>query len=269
MYNLILNSEEMGNNPDILTLNNCYQCHKDSANYYKIASCVPGNLMSFSRVDFLHGIKSIPVGSIKFIQTALVLTTHQNDYMLHSKLEVPAELRKPEFLGRKYYVGALQGRAHIINSKKRYFVKTLTPVHSQNAIVQGTHISESKAFGQSDIIISEVLDILSEWRVFVFRGHIVNVACYRINKQVASPDLKNVQKMIDTMLYAPPAYVIDVAVTSSGTFVLEVYNFLGVELYSTVWDDTLLAMFVKGYEWEITYGTQYRLQKDFYYPRKI
>ena len=138
--------------------------------------------MSFSRVDFLHGIKNIPVGSIKFIQTALVLTTHQNDYMLHSKLEVPAELRKPEFLGRKYYVGALQGRAHIINSKKQYFVKTLTPVHSQNASVQGTHISESEAFGQSDIIISEVLDILSEWRVFVFRGHIVNVACYRINK---------------------------------------------------------------------------------------
>ncbi len=269
MYNLILNSEEVGTNPDILTLNNCFLSHRDSASYYKIASCVSGGLMNFSRVDFLHGNKNIPVGTIRFIQNALIMLTHQSDYILHSKLEIPAELRKPEFLGRKYYVGALQGRQHIINSKKRYFVKTLNPVQSQHAIVLGSHIGDSDAFGSSDIVISGLLDILCEWRVYVLRGHIVNAACYKINKQVASPDFGTVQKMIDTMLYAPPAYAIDVAITASGTFVLEVYNFLGVDLYSTQWDDNLLAMYVKGYEWEMTYGTQYRLQKDFYYPRKI
>lgn len=269
MYNLILNSEELGTNSDILTLNNCYLCHRDSASYYKIASCVPGNLLNFSRIDFLRNVKNIPVGSIKFIQTALSITLRQNDYMLHSKLEVPVELRKPEFLGRKYYIGALQGKAHIINSKKRYFVKTLDPVHSQSAIVQGAYISESDVFGKSDIVLSGTLDIISEWRVFVFQGNIVNIACYKTNKQVALPDLDSVQKMIEAMPYAPPAYVIDVAVTASGTFVLEVYNFLGVELYSTVWNDTLLSMFIKGYEWEITSGTQYNLQKDFYSSRKV
>ena len=267
MYNIILDSKEMTVNTDIQIVNNCFLSHKDMATCLRINDCFPGSILNFSRLNYIQDKKSIPVGSIKFIQSAIGLSMQKPEYQLHSRLEVPDELRVPEFLGRKYSVGTVRDNKHNISSKTSYFVKTLAPVDCYKNILSGSELVASHIFEDVNIIVSGVLDIKSEWRVFVLNGEIVNLACYKAKNYSKMPDISAVTKMIQAYTNCPPAYVLDVAVTAKGTFVLEAYNFLGVELYSTCWDDSLLEMLVKGYEWEVSLGDKYSVQKGFFYMR--
>ena len=78
---------------------------------------------------------------------------------------------------------------------------------------------------------SSIDNILSEWRVFVFRDMILDARCYKGDCFVG-PDRDTVQKMVEAYKDAPVAYTLDVAVTSEGkTIVIECHRFFSCGLY--------------------------------------
>jgi len=76
----------------------------------------------------------------------------------------------------------------------------------------------------SKFYVSEVLDIASEWRVFVHRGKIYGCQCYS-GDPLDFPNRNTVQEIKDiyeSLDESPVAYTIDVGVTTAGeTFIVE------------------------------------------------
>lgn len=81
--------------------------------------------------------------------------------------------------------------------------------------------------------ISEYIeDIISEWRVFVYKGEIIDIKCY-LGDPFIIPEKKRVEEMIgaveDNM---PISYTLDIFCTKKGeSFILEIHDFFGCGLY--------------------------------------
>lgn len=81
--------------------------------------------------------------------------------------------------------------------------------------------------------VSTVLDeIISEWRVFVYKGKGVDVKNYSGDPFVF-PNADRIYQFIDQYTEAPEAYTLDVAVTNKGTWVLECHDFFSCGLYGS------------------------------------
>ena len=81
---------------------------------------------------------------------------------------------------------------------------------------------------------SEVVDIDSEWRVFVFKNEIQHIANYS-GDCLRFPDKDVIQVMVqamsETRWQTPVAYTLDVGVSDRGTFPIEVHRFFSCGLY--------------------------------------
>lgn len=79
--------------------------------------------------------------------------------------------------------------------------------------------------------VSTILDeIISEWRVFVYKGEGVDVKNYA-GDPFAFPDVHRIKEFIEQFKSAPESYTLDVAVTRDGTWVLECHDFFSCGLY--------------------------------------
>lgn len=100
------------------------------------------------------------------------------------------------------------------------------------------------------VFVSTLINFVSEWRVFVFRGRIVDVRPYTGNHWVV-PSEDKVKKMVETMGNTLHAYTLDVGVTDAGaTAVVEVHNFIACGLYGA---SIPLAMYKAAYQQEIAF----------------
>lgn len=73
------------------------------------------------------------------------------------------------------------------------------------------------------LICSEVIDIVSEWRVFVRYGEVAGTSCYRGSSRVL-PDFDVVENAVSAYVDAPAGYSADFGVTSDGRTVLVEVN---------------------------------------------
>ena len=96
--------------------------------------------------------------------------------------------------------------------------------------------------------VSEVIDIVSEWRAFVFRGEIRDLRNYSGDFTVF-PDPERIRAMTDAYGdKAPVAYTLDVAVTAGGeTVVIECHRFFSCGLYG--FSDHKLIPYMLSQEW--------------------
>ena len=79
--------------------------------------------------------------------------------------------------------------------------------------------------------ISEVVDIDSEWRGFVFNGELLGLRCY-LGAFDLFPDVDLVREMIGVYKNSPRAYTIDVGVSQKlGTFLIEIGHIFSSALY--------------------------------------
>lgn len=79
--------------------------------------------------------------------------------------------------------------------------------------------------------VSTVLDeIISEWRVFVYKGEGIDVKNYA-GDPFAFPNVHRIKEFIERFESAPESYTLDVAVTKDGTWVLECHDFFSCGLY--------------------------------------
>lgn len=79
--------------------------------------------------------------------------------------------------------------------------------------------------------VSEIIDIVSEWRAIVHHGAVLYIGNYS-GDPLAFPDAGRIRGMAAAYTDAPVAYTLDVAVTKSGeTVVVECHRFFSCGLY--------------------------------------
>lgn len=185
------------------------------------------------------GADSLPIGSLWFVKAWL-------EYFHHAdipRIEIPTVLREPEYLGRDYRI--VKGTE--VPKEGNYWIKDLEDIKSW---VYWGNIDriQSKIKAENFYAMSNIIDIRSEWRVYVCRGKIINITCYDGSASLF-PDISVIYEMIfRCRAYTNlKSYTLDVGVTGMcTTVIIEVHPFVSVGLYSTLWDDNLLTAYKDG-----------------------
>lgn len=162
----------------------------------------------------------IPVGTVEFV--LLYLKKH---YEVETvlPLNIPLSLQKPEYLKRE--VKIIHTDIHPVPDNGRtLFVK-------DNRKIKG-FCDMLSDFSQLDgeYLISEPVDIDSEWRAFVYNGTLVGLENY-LGDFTMFPDVGLIKQMIADFTDSPPAYTLDVGISNRGTFLIEGHAFFSCGLY--------------------------------------
>lgn len=170
----------------------------------------------------------VPVGSVEFVSEYLCRYFPAADPAVLLPLNVPTALFP--FAGRRIANVKTPEDMSLFKDEKEVFVKSNTEIHSPwEGIYKILPGDSGRFFCGSQV--SSVLDIRSEWRVFVFHGRILHAACYS-GDALVFPDADAVRAMAAAYNGAPAAWTLDVAVTGDGrTAVLECHRFFSCGLY--------------------------------------
>ncbi len=188
-----------------------------------------GNDISFYLSDTRIG-GYIPIGSVEFV----------TDYLYRYYEKFPKPRNVPESLfkyaGRNIFNGTKK------DIKKGDFVKSNDMIKSQtNFISDGKFI-----YPKGNYQISEVIEIESEWRAFIFKGRLVGLQNYGGDFRMF-PDVSRIEKMIKDFK-GPIAYTLDVSLP--GTKVVEVHDFFSCGLYG--FNDKCLPFMFSQWFYEFT-----------------
>lgn len=194
--------------------------------------------------DDIEDIKDwIPVGSIQFLEEHLK-RYHNVDLM--TPIEVPVELRLDKFLKRKYFM--LNSKDELPN-EGYWFIKKCDRLKEFTSL--GIPALYKDSLPEGKYAVSEVVDIVSEYRVFVSNIVIVGVQYY-LGDPLVFPNVKTIKDMVDEYSKnsnRPKAYSLDIAVLESGdTVVLEVHPFASLGTYGFD-GERLPRMYAWGYEY--------------------
>lgn len=187
----------------------------------------------------------VPIGNLTFVQYFL---REYYDIEHLYPLEVPDILRKDKYLKRKYQI--MLGKD--IPKIGRYFVKgvdTLKDFSYSGDIMDLKHhaVVDANTLYQ----VSDEVDIISEYRVYVFNRKIVDIAFYNGDVTVF-PDINLIKEMVALVSMQedlPISYSLDIMVTKLGTSIVEMHNFIAVGLYSTLWGSDLLFAYKDGIDY--------------------
>lgn len=177
----------------------------------------------------------VPIGSVEFVREYA-----RKNFGIENirPINIPSRLMKREYLKRWVRIDTYDEPQ--VNTNGKIFIKS-------NDIIKGKTdvLRVGETIPQGEWLISEYVDIDSEWRCFIFNNRLVGLKNYAGSFTIF-PDVELINKMtgeLDT-----GAYTLDVGINSKGTFVLEVHDFASVGLYGFS-DYTLLPkMFVSGWK---------------------
>ena len=174
----------------------------------------------------------IPIGSNQFVSAYL--------FKFYLKLVTPRNIPL-ELLPLKYTKRfVFNGTENEIVGKK--FIKSNTEIKKYTAIVDDDIKVQTDEYQISDII-----DIQSEWRAFVYMGKLVGLQNYA-GDFTMFPSVMEIEKMIDDFTSAPMAYTLDVGINDEeGTFVIECHSFFSCGLYGMADHAILPFMFAKAF----------------------
>lgn len=170
--------------------------------------------------DVVKDIELIPIGSVEYVTNFVQQFNH--GYTFKPK-NVPNELLLDEFCGRDVYNINVNGK---INLKVDKFVKSNDIIkHPNNGIM-------SEILNDGNYQVSELVDIVSEYRCFIKNNKLVGIKHY-CGDFTIFPNIESVMKMIDTyMENAPCSYTLDIGILKSNkTIVIEIHDFFSCGLY--------------------------------------
>ena len=207
---------------------------------------------------------AIPLGTIEFTQNYFKIF-----YGIEKEnpIEIPSILRTEEFLKRKY---------SIISSDKipkngYFFIKDVSQlkVFSYTGDMglfmydeifdkpkkndYSLHLNKKHLYQ-----VSEVVKILSEYRIFVINNEIYSINNYDGDVRLF-PDIKLIEKVISlwsTQKNCPKSYSLDVAITPRGTIILECHILFSTGIYSTVQGTKFLWGYQDAKDYSLNYNTQ-------------
>ena len=181
----------------------------------------------------------IPIGSVEF--TLNYMEKYYNKVI--KPLHIPPILFQEKYLKRK---------CEILHSSQfevmePIFVKSVDKIKGFTEIVEkGDKIPEGNYF------ISEVIDIESEWRCFVYNEKLVGLQNYS-GDFTLFPDVKLIEEIIYNYKEAPRAYTLDIGINENGIFVIELHNFMSVGFYGFS-DHKLIPLMFKSWVRECLNG---------------
>lgn len=157
----------------------------------------------------------IPIGSVEFVQDYL-----KKHHDLEVKpINIPEELMDEKFTGRKVFNGTRE-------SIECNFVKSMDKIKGFTDIV-----SCNNAVPEGNYQISDIIEIDSEWRAFIYKGVLVGLQNY-CGDFTSFPSIKLIKEAINEYTEAPIAYTLDIGITYwKDTVVIEVHDFFSVGLY--------------------------------------
>jgi len=168
----------------------------------------------------------IPIGSVEFVSKYIA------DYygLTPKPKNIPIELIGKNWSGRNVINGT---EKDIVGEK---FVK------SNDRIKSFTEICKTAPEGNYQI--SDLIDIKSEWRAFVFEGKLVGLQNYSGEFDIF-PNVDKIKAMINAYKTQPIAFTLDVAISNNDTVIIEVHDFFSCGLYGFSEHKILPFMFSK------------------------
>ena len=177
----------------------------------------------------------IPIGSVEFVLN--FYKKYHNVNIL--PINIPKELNKYEFLQRKIFLGNEKDNIQSLPDEK-YFIKDISGFKKLTDIVYFKDIPKD-----NNILVSEKVNILSEWRCFVYKGELLDIRGYNTDIFVY-PDVSKILEMINGYKNSPIAYTLDVAVIDNmKTALIEVHQFFSCGLYGFADYKVLANMFIE------------------------
>ena len=158
----------------------------------------------------------IPIGSVEFV-SAWFKHFHNHKPL---PINVPEELF--DYVERGIFNGPHYDMDDILDKR---FVKSNDQIKGFQLIIDNTY-----PLLEGNYQFSELIDIDSEWRGFVFKGELVGLQHYS-GEFTIFPDVEHMKSMIQAYKSAPIAYTLDVGVHDDRTFVIEVHDFFSCGLY--------------------------------------
>ena len=168
----------------------------------------------------------IPIGSVEFVCKYL------KDYynLVPKPKNIPDKLMGKNWTGRK----VINGTEKDIIGKK--FVK------SNDKIKSFTEICTVAPKGNYQI--SDLIEIDSEWRAFIYDGKLVGLQNYSGEFDIF-PDVNKINAMLRAYKSQPIAFTLDVAICGDNTVIIEVHDFFSCGLYGFSDHKILPLMFSK------------------------
>ncbi|QUH22149.1 ATP-grasp domain-containing protein [Alkaliphilus sp. B6464] len=170
--------------------------------------------------DYINYRECIPVGSLEFVFD-YIEKFFRKDRKSIKPINIPDELFIPKYLKRDC---CIKDKKNIIIDRP-VFIKSMDAYKSFTEI-----INDKNNIPEGRYLVSEVIDIESEWRGFVLNGKLVGLNNY-LGDFTLFPDILLIKEMINSYKNCPPSYTIDVGVNQSGTFIIEVHPFVSCGLY--------------------------------------
>ena len=159
----------------------------------------------------------VPIGSVEFV-TAWFKRFHDHE---------PKPINVPEELFPFTQRGIFNGHHYdILDILDKEFVKSNDHIKGFKQI-----IDKNYDLPEGNYQFSELIDIDSEWRAFVYQGKLVGLQNYS-GDFTMFPNVSHIEMMIKDYKSAPVAYTLDVGVFNYGdTFVIECHDFFSCGLY--------------------------------------
>lgn len=189
----------------------------------------------------------IPIGTLEFVGEHL---KKYHGIKNMNPIEVPEVLRKPEFLHRNYDIVEKEK----LPKSGNYFVKYVSKLKDFSFSGKVESLYAQHKLKEGLYAVSELVDIVSEYRCFVSEDYLVAVNNYEGNPySFPNPSVVNsmiIQYMRDET--RPKSYTMDIAVLKNGdTCILEVHPWICVGLYGYLFDKNLPYCYVDGYNYYV------------------
>lgn len=166
------------------------------------------------------GADAIPVGSVEFVREYLKELTGIEP----KPINIPEQLMDMKWTKRHVYN---------FNSTNGDLLPGRRFVKSTDTIKGFTEITDEVPAG--NYLISDLVNIESEYRAFVYKGKLVGLKNY-VGDFTLFPHIGTIEAMIESFTNAPVAYTLDIGILEDkGTAIIEVHDFFSCGLYG--WND--------------------------------
>ena len=211
------------------------------------------DLIELNDIDNLSDFESasIPIGTLQFVGKFLKKFYNIDNL---NPIEVPECLRKEKYLKRRYKIIPKDK----LPESGRYFIKYVSKLKEYTFIGDIKDLSDTPSkfhpYKKEGLYqISDIVNILSEYRVFVYQDEIQAIQYYDGNCLIF-PDSKLINEMVN--MYSldkdrPRAYTMDIAVINGyETCILELHPLVSVGTYGYDKKE-LLSMYRLGIDYYI------------------
>lgn len=183
-----------------------------------------------------HSPDMIPIGSLEYVFSYLERYQSVKKSQIRP-INIPIPLREVTFAGRELYVAKKED----IPTPSYLFIKSNEAYKGFTDVVENT-----STLPAGEYLVSEVVEMDSEWRAFVQNGELVGLQHY-LGDFLLFPDVSKLKEMINAYQDAPRSYTLDIGVANKTTMVIEVHPFVSCGLYGFHDYKRLPNMMIQGY----------------------